>query len=97
MYVGKIFEYATSDSLFERPLNPYTMALLSAIPVPDPERKTQRIILPGDVPSPVNPPSGCRFNPRCPYATDLCKKEEPPLRDLGKGHFVACHYAEKFA
>ncbi len=97
MYLGKIFEYATADSLFDKPLNPYTIALLSAIPVPDPERQTQRIILPGDVPSPVNPPSGCRFHPRCPYATELCKKEEPPLRELGSDHLVACHYAEKFA
>ena len=96
MYLGKIFEYATADSVFERPLNPYTIALLSAIPVPDPERQTKRIILPGDVPSPVNPPSGCRFHPRCPYATDLCAKEEPPLRELEKDHLVACHYAEKF-
>ncbi len=97
MYLGKIFEYATADNIFDKPLNPYTIALLSAIPVPDPERQTQRIILPGDVPSPVNPPSGCRFHPRCPYATELCKKEEPPLRELGSDHLVACHYAEKFA
>lgn len=96
MYLGKIFEYATADRLFEKPLNPYTIALLSAVPVPDPERQTKRIILPGDVPSPVNPPSGCRFHPRCPYATDLCKREEPPLRELEKEHLVACHYAEKF-
>lgn len=96
MYLGKIFESATADRLFEKPLNPYTIALLSAVPVPDPERQTKRIILPGDVPSPVNPPSGCRFHPRCPYATDLCKNEEPPLRELEKEHLVACHYAEKF-
>lgn len=96
MYLGKIFESATSDRLFEKPLNPYTIALLSAVPVPDPERQTKRIILPGDVPSPVNPPSGCRFHPRCPYATDLCKNEEPPLRELEKEHVVACHHAEKF-
>ena len=97
MYLGKIFEYAPVDQLFDRPLNPYTHALLSAVPVPDPERHTQRIILPGDVPSPVNPPSGCRFHPRCPYAADICKGEEPPLRQLGGGHLVACHFAEKFA
>jgi oligopeptide/dipeptide ABC transporter ATP-binding protein len=96
MYLGKIFELATADRVFDKPLNPYTIALLSAIPVPDPERQTKRIILPGDVPSPVNPPSGCRFHPRCPYATDLCAKEEPPLRELEKDHLVACHYAEKF-
>jgi len=97
MYLGKVFEYAPTDAIFDKPLNPYTIALLSAIPIPDPESQRARIILPGDVPSPVNPPPGCRFHPRCPYATDLCKKEEPPLRELGSGHMVACHYAEKFA
>jgi oligopeptide transport system ATP-binding protein len=97
MYLGRIFEYAPVDQLFDRPLNPYTHALLSAVPVPDPERHTQRIILPGDVPSPVNPPSGCRFHPRCPYAADICKTDDPPLRELGDDHLVACHFAEKFA
>ena len=97
MYLGKVFERASTDAIFDKPLNPYTIALLSAIPIPDPESQRARIILPGDVPSPVNPPSGCRFHPRCPYATDLCKKEEPTLRELGDGHVVACHYAEKFA
>jgi len=97
MYLGKIFEFAPVDDLFDHPLNPYTMALLSAVPIPDPERHTKRIILPGDVPSPVNPPSGCRFHPRCPYAAEVCKNEEPPLRQLGTDHLVACHFAEKFA
>jgi oligopeptide transport system ATP-binding protein len=97
MYLGRIFEYAPVDDLFNKPLNPYTIALLSAVPIPDPERHTQRIILPGDVPSPVNPPSGCRFHPRCPYAADICKTDDPPLRELGTGHLVACHFAEKFA
>ncbi len=96
MYLGKIFEYGPTDEIFEEPLNPYTIALLSAIPVPDPERKINRIVLPGDVPSPINPPSGCRFHPRCPWATEKCKKEEPELREVRKGHFVACHYAENF-
>ena len=97
MYLGKIFEYAPVDQLFDKPLNPYTHALLSAVPIPDPERHTQRIILPGDVPSPVNPPSGCRFHPRCPYAAEVCRTDEPPLRQLGSDHLVACHFAEKFA
>ncbi len=96
MYLGKIFEYAPSDALFQKPLNPYTIALLSAVPVPDPDRQINRIILAGDVPSPVNPPSGCRFHPRCPYAIDVCKEQEPPLREVEKDHFVACHLAEKF-
>src|SRR2546426_1339488 len=95
MYLGKIMEYADVDRIFEHPLNPYTVALLSAVPVPDPERKIKKILLAGDVPSPINPPSGCRFNPRCPYATDICKQTEPPLRQLESGHLVACHHAEK--
>ncbi len=96
MYLGRIMEYAPTDVVFGHPLNPYTIALLSAVPVPDPDRKSSRIILPGDVPSPINPPSGCRFNPRCPYATKLCSESDPPLRELEPGHLVACHYAEKF-
>jgi oligopeptide/dipeptide ABC transporter ATP-binding protein len=96
MYLGKLMEYASVDEIFQAPLNPYTIALLSAVPVPDPERKINRIILPGDVPSPINPPSGCRFHPRCPYATEKCTKEEPDWRELRPDHFVACHYAEKF-
>jgi peptide/nickel transport system ATP-binding protein len=96
MYLGKIFEYASVDRIFAKPLNPYTIALLSAVPIPDPSRKRNRIILPGDVPSPVNPPPGCRFHPRCPYAAEVCKEKEPDLRELESGHFVACHFAEKF-
>jgi peptide/nickel transport system ATP-binding protein len=96
MYLGKLMEYAAVDDLFQNPLNPYTIALLSAVPVPDPERKLTRIVLPGDVPSPINPPSGCRFHPRCQYATDLCSQKEPDWREIKPGHFVACHYAEKF-
>ncbi len=97
MYLGKIFEYAPVSQVFDTPLNPYTMALLSAVPIPDPEKHTKRIILPGDVPSPVNPPPGCRFHPRCPYAAEVCRTDEPPLRQLGTSHLVACHFAEKFA
>jgi len=96
MYVGKIMEYAAVDEIFENPLNPYTIALLAAVPVPDPEKKVSRLVLPGDVPSPITPPSGCRFNPRCPYSTQLCRDSEPELREVERGHFVACHYAEKF-
>jgi oligopeptide/dipeptide ABC transporter ATP-binding protein len=92
MYVGKIVELTTRDLLYERPLHPYTKALLSAVPIPDPtiERKRQRIILAGDVPSPVNPPSGCRFHPRCPFAMDVCARQAPPAFETGPGHHSAC-------
>lgn len=95
MYLGKVVEIADKKDLFDTPLHPYTRALLSSIPVPNPEIKQERIILKGDVPSPINPPSGCRFHTRCPFATEKCKMEEPALRDLGTNHFVSCHYAEK--
>jgi len=98
MYLGRIVELATRETLFSHALHPYTQALLSAIPVPDPARETQRerIVLQGDLPSPENPPSGCRFHTRCPIATERCRVEDPPLRDLGTAsepHTVACHYA----
>jgi len=91
MYVGKLVETSATEPLFEEPLHPYTQALLSAIPVADPEYKVERIILKGDVPSPANPPSGCRFHPRCPKAMEICSKEEPELKKVGDGRLVACH------
>ena len=93
MYLGKIVEVADSKEIYANPLHPYTKALLSAVPIPDPviEKKRERIILTGDVPSPINPPAGCHFHTRCPYVMDVCKEDEPAFADQGGGHFVACH------
>jgi oligopeptide/dipeptide ABC transporter ATP-binding protein len=91
MYLGKIVELADRRSLFAQPQHPYTEALLSAVPVPDPKAMRKRIILKGDVPSPTNPPSGCRFHTRCPYAFERCRAEEPAMKELRPGHFAACH------
>ena len=91
MYLGKVVEKATSEELFHNPVHPYTKALLSAIPVPDIDRKTERIILHGEISSPIEPKPICRFAPRCAYCMDICEKEEPPEKDIGNGHMVACH------
>ncbi|PIE80709.1 MAG: peptide ABC transporter substrate-binding protein [Chloroflexi bacterium] len=101
MYLGRIVEMGDRDDVYDKPMHPYTRALLSAIPIPDPEaeEKRERIVLEGEVPSPANPPKGCRFNPRCAYATDVCRQEDPQPRNFGtdaQPQLVACHHAEQF-
>ena len=100
MYVGKLVELAETNELYSNPQHPYTEALLSAVPKPDPRLRSQRIILEGDVPDPSNAPSGCFFHPRCAYAEDICAIETPDLRrinDKGHGHQVACHFADELS
>jgi oligopeptide/dipeptide ABC transporter ATP-binding protein len=91
LYLGKMAELADSDELFHDPLHPYTRALLSAVPIPDPDVKRERIILQGDLPSPANPPTGCVFHTRCPMATDVCKQKRPEWKEVKPNHHVACH------
>jgi oligopeptide transport system ATP-binding protein len=95
MYLGIFVELADCDDLYENPLHPYTQALLSAVPIPDPkrDRQRQRIILKGEIPSPINPPSGCRFHPRCPIAAEICGSEVPEWREITPEHWIACHLA----
>ena len=95
MYLGSMVEFGTKDDIFSNPLHPYTQALFSAIPQPDPDVKMNRIILKGDIPSPANPPKGCRFHTRCPKAMDICSEIAPEYRDFGNGHCAACHLLNK--
>ncbi|MEI8307490.1 MAG: dipeptide ABC transporter ATP-binding protein [Chloroflexales bacterium] len=96
MYLGKLVELASREDLFREPLHPYTKALISAIPNPDPMAKRERIVLQGDVPSPINPPTGCRFHPRCWIARALCKEQDPAFEEKRRGHWAACHFAGEF-
>jgi len=97
MYVGKIMEVGQAEEVYQGPRHPYTEALMSAVPVIDPDVKPERILLQGDVPNPANAPSGCTFHPRCRYAKKICSQEEPPLEDIGDEHYVACHFADDFS
>jgi oligopeptide/dipeptide ABC transporter ATP-binding protein len=96
MYCGKVVEVGETQQLLERPLHPYTMTLIASIPKPDPDDRLQAMTLKGEIPSSVNPPSGCRFHPRCPYAKEVCRTTEPELREIETSHWSACHFAEEF-
>jgi peptide/nickel transport system ATP-binding protein len=93
MYLGQIIESGPSAEIFKNPIHPYTIALMSAIPVPDPKARTERMIPRGEIPNPINPPSGCRFHPRCPFVMEMCRRTEPQLVEVASGHRVACHLA----
>jgi peptide/nickel transport system ATP-binding protein len=95
MYVGKLVELATTEELYRRPMHPYTEALMSAVPNPDPTQRSNRIVLRGEIPDPANPPSGCYFHPRCPYAQERCRTDTPELREVAPGRVTACHFAEQ--
>ena len=97
MYLGNMVELADSYELYKNPIHPYTKTLMSAVPIPDPivTRSRERLILEGDIPSPINPPSGCKFHTRCPFATERCREEIPAFKDYGSGHYAACHLLEK--
>jgi oligopeptide/dipeptide ABC transporter ATP-binding protein len=97
MYLGQIVELAPSRDLYQEPRHPYTVSLISAVPEPEPDRVRRRIVLTGDVPSPANPPAGCRFHPRCFMAAERCRVEEPPLREVAPGHWSACHFTDEVA
>jgi peptide/nickel transport system ATP-binding protein len=96
MYLGKLVEVSTLASVYSKPLHPYTQALMAAVPIPDPHHRRSQPLPRGEIPSPINPPSGCRFHPRCPIAQEKCAQEIPELRELEPDHFVSCHYAEDF-
>jgi len=97
MYVGKIVEVGEAEQVYRKPRHPYTEALISAVPIVDPDYKSKRIVLEGDVPNPANPPSGCSFHPRCRYAKKICSEKKPPLEDIGNGHYVACHFVRNLS
>ena len=92
MYLGQILEIGTKNELFFSPMHPYTLILLNSIPHPDPRMKKKKVLPKGEIPSPINPPSGCRFHTRCPYMKNICSKQEPEIREISKGHFVKCHF-----
>jgi peptide/nickel transport system ATP-binding protein len=96
MYLGKIVEVGTLEDVYSKPLHPYTQALMAAVPIPDPTRRRTQALPQGEIPSPINPPTGCHFHPRCQYAEEICGRDEPELEELKEGHTVACHFAEKF-